>query len=175
MGYKHLNYLTRCQKENNLPVIILPMHSDDIEAVAKIHAQAFPRQRDSSGWISCNFAAYPRIMLFVARDENDKVIGYIQWIQKSEFRLESVVELEQIAVNKLHQGCGIGALLISKSLVHIKDYLSDSHSTLKAILVSTRTDNEAKALYEKALKAKEIAVIKDLYSHDEVILMSREV
>lgn len=151
------------------------MHSEDVEAVAKIHAQEFPRQRNSSSWVSCNFAAYPRIMLFVARDEKDKVIGYIQWIQKSGFRLESVIELEQIAVNKPHQGCGIGTLLINKSLLYIKDYLSDSHSTLKAVLVSTRTDNAAKALYEKVLKAKEIAVIRDLYSHDEVILMSREV
>ncbi len=151
------------------------MHSDDVDAVAKIHAEEFPRQRNSGGWISCNFAAYPRIILFVARDEKDKIIGYIQWIQKSGFRLESVIELEQIAVNKSHQGHGIGTLLISKSLSYIKDYLSDSNATLKAVLVSTRTDNAARALYENVLKAKEIAVIKDLYSHDEVILMSREV
>lgn len=151
------------------------MHSEDIDVVAKLHSQEFPRQRNSSSWISCNFAAYPRIMLFVARDEKDKVIGYIQWIQKSGFRQESVMELEQIAVNKPHQGRGIGTLLINKSLSHIKDYLSDTNAKLKAVLVSTRTDNAAKALYENVLKAKEIAVIKDLYSHDEVILMSRNV
>lgn len=149
------------------------MHHDDIDAVAKIHAQEFPRQHNSRGWISCNFAAFPRIMLFVARDEKDNVVGYIQWIQKSGFRKESVMELEQIAVLKNHQGKGIGSKLIKESLNHIKTYLADSQANLKAVLISTRTDNDAKALYKKALGAEEIAVVKDLYSADEVIMLAR--
>ena len=155
-----------------MPVIILPMHEDDIDAVAKVHAEQFPRQKDSTRWISCNFAAFPRIMMFVARDEKDKVIGYIQWIQKSGFRQQSVIELEQIAVLKSQQGKGIGTLLIEESLKFIKEYLADTDSNLKAILVTIRTDNTARSLYEKVLKAKEIAVIKDLYSHDEVIMLA---
>jgi len=158
-----------------LPIIILPMHEEDIHAVAKVHAKQFARQKDSVRWVSCNFAAYPRIMMFVARDEQDKVVGYIQWIQKSGFRQESVIELEQIAVLEKRQGKGIGALLIKESLVYIKNYLADTNSNLKAILVTTRTDNLAKSLYEKVLKAKEVAVIKDLYSHDEVIMMTKEI
>jgi ribosomal protein S18 acetylase RimI-like enzyme len=158
-----------------LPIIILPMHEEDIHAVAKVHAKQFARQKDSIRWISCNFAAYPRIMLFVARDEQDKVIGYVQWIQKSGFRQESVIELEQIAVLEKQQGKGIGTLLIKKSLEYIKDYLADTNSILKAVLVSTRIDNSAKSLYEKVLKVQEVAVIKDLYSHDEVIMMTHEV
>jgi ribosomal protein S18 acetylase RimI-like enzyme len=158
-----------------LPVIILPMHEDDIHAVAKVHSKQFARQKDSVRWIGCNFAAYPRIMMYVARDEKDKVIGYIQWIQKSGFRQESVMELEQIAVVENQQHKGIGTSLIEKSLKYIKEYLADKKSNLKAILVSTRTDNTAKSLYEKILKAKEIAVIKDLYSHDEVIMLAKEV
>jgi ribosomal protein S18 acetylase RimI-like enzyme len=148
------------------------MHEEDIPAVAKVHSEQFPRQKDSLKWISCNFAAFPRVLMFVARDEKDKIIGYIQWIQKSGFRQQSVIELEQIAVLKTQQGKGNGSLLIEQSLKHIKDYLADTNSTLKAILVTTRTDNQAKALYEKVLKAKEIAVIKDLYSHDEVIMLA---
>jgi ribosomal protein S18 acetylase RimI-like enzyme len=151
------------------------MHEEDIHAVAKVHAKQFARQKDSIRWISCNFAAYPRIMLFVARDEQDKVIGYVQWIQKSGFRQESVIELEQIAVLEKQQGKGIGTLLIKKSLEYIKDYLADTNSILKAVLVSTRIDNSAKSLYEKVLKVQEVAVIKDLYSHDEVIMMTHEV
>jgi len=151
------------------------MHEEDIHAVAKVHAKQFARQKDSVRWISCNFAAYPRIMMFVARDETDKIIGYIQWIQKSGFRQESVIELEQIAVHEKHQSKGIGTLLIKKSLEYIKDYLADSNSILKAVLVSTRTDNSAKSLYEKVLKVQEVAVIKDLYSHDEVIMLAKGV
>ena len=151
------------------------MHEEDIDAVAKVHSEQFLRQKDSLKWIGCNFAAFPRILMFVARDEKDKVIGYIQWIQKSGFRQQSVIELEQIAVFKAQQGKGIGSLLIEQSLKHIKDYLADTSSILKAILVTTRTDNQAKALYEKTLKAKEIAIIKDLYSHDEVIMLANDV
>jgi len=156
-----------------LSVIVTHMHHDDINSVAKIHAQQFPRQHNSHGWINCNFVAYPRIMLFVARDEKDNVVGYIQWIQKSGFRKESILELEQIAVLKNYQGKGIGMKLIKESLNHIKTYLDDSNSNLKAILISTRTDNQAKAWYKKTLGAEEIAVIKDLYSADEVIMLVR--
>src|SRR3990167_10591525 len=118
--------------EENLPVIILPIHEEDIDAVAKVHSEQFPRQNDSVKWITCNFAAFPRILIFVARNERDKVIGYIQWIQKSGFRQQSVIELEQIAVLKSQQSKGIGSLLIEQSLKHIKDYLADTNSTLKA-------------------------------------------
>jgi ribosomal protein S18 acetylase RimI-like enzyme len=161
--------------EANLPVIILPMHQHDTDAVAHIHNQQFSRQKDSLKWINCNFAAFPRIMIFVARNEKDKVVGYIQWIQKSGFRQQSIVELEQIAVLADYQNNGIGTLLIKKSLEFIKDYLNDTQSILKAVLISTRTDNAAKALYQSALGAEEIAVIKNLYSHDEVIMLARDV
>jgi ribosomal protein S18 acetylase RimI-like enzyme len=156
-----------------LPIIILPMHQDDIDEVARLHSQAFSRQQNSEDWVKCNFAAFPRIMIFVARDEKDQIVGYIQWIQKSGFRKESVIELEQIGVIQNQQGKGIGTKLIQESLSLIRNYLRDSGSLLKAILVSTRTDNAAQALYKKALDAEEVAVIKNLYSHDEVIMISR--
>src|SRR5438874_2161251 len=104
------------------------MHQDDIGEVVRVHSQQFPRQKDSLKWISCNFAAFPRIMMYVARDEEDKIIGYIQWIQKSGFRQESVIELEQIAVLKSYQRKGIGSLLIEKSLENVKAYLSDTNA-----------------------------------------------
>ena len=56
------------------------MHKEDIEAVARIHKTQFTRQKNSKKWIECNFAAFPRIMIYVARDECDRVIGYCQWL-----------------------------------------------------------------------------------------------
>lgn len=149
------------------------MHQDDIHSVAAVHAEQFPRQRDSVQWISCNFAAFPRIMIFVARDEGDNVIGYIQWLQRSGFRKEAVIELEQIAVLSAHQGIGIGTKLIKNSLDSIKGFLKDNKATLKAILVSTRAGNAAQELYNKVLGAMPITTIPDLYSHDEVIMIAR--
>jgi ribosomal protein S18 acetylase RimI-like enzyme len=148
------------------------MHQEDVEIVSKIHLQQFPRQCNSLAWVSSNFAAFPRIMLFVARDDKDRVIGYVQWIQKSGFRKQAVIELEQIAVLSSCQGKGIGTQLIEESLKQIRVYLEDSNSKLKAILVSTRSDNKAKSLYEKVLRAKEIVVIKELYSSDEVLMLA---
>lgn len=149
------------------------MHADDTSIVAKIHAQAFSRQHSSEKWIACNFAAFPRIMIFVARDEQDKVIGYIQWIHKSGFRQEAVIELEQIAVLKTKQQQGIATKMIQESLNQIKDYLRDNKSFLKSILISTRTDNHAQALYKKALGAQVIATVRDLYSADEVLMLAK--
>lgn len=153
-----------------MAIIILPMHQEDIKIVAKIHAEQFPRQQHSEKWVRCNFAAFPRIRIFVARDEKDKVIGYVQWIHKSGFRKESVIEIEQIAVTQMQQGKGIGSKLIKESLASIKNSLSDNGSLLKSIIISTRTDNKAQKLYKQILNAEEVATIKDLYSDDEVIL-----
>ena len=153
-----------------MSILILPMHQNDIDAVASIHSQQFCRQHNSVKWISCNFSAFPRIMIFVARSEQDQIIGYIQWIQKSGFRKDSVMELEQIAVHQSYQNIGIGRKLIKESLSSVKKYLDDNNSSLKTVLVTTRADNKAQKLYKKALGAQVVSVIKDLYSHDEVIM-----
>lgn len=149
------------------------MHLEDVEAVAKIHAQAFPRQHSSAKWVSSNFAAFPRIMMFVARDEQDKVIGYIQWSHKSGFRKEAVIELEQIAVLKTKQHQGNATKLVHESLTDIKDHLKDNKSVLKSIFISTRSDNLAQELYKKALGAQVVACISDLYSADEVLMLTK--
>jgi ribosomal protein S18 acetylase RimI-like enzyme len=149
------------------------MHTEDTGAVANIHAQAFSRQNSSEKWVASNFAAFPRIMIFVARDEQDKVVGYIQWSHKSGFRQEAVIELEQIAVLKTKQHQGIATKLIQESLTDVKDHLRDNKSVLKSILISTRSDNHAQALYKKTLGAQVIATIKDLYSADEVLMLAK--
>ena len=154
-----------------LPIIILPMHQEDILEVSAIHSEQFLRQTNSRIWVQSNFAAYPRIMIFVARNEQDKVVGFIQWIHKSGFRKEAVMELEQIAVLNKHQSQGIAKQLIHESLQSIKDALKDSGCQLKTIIVSTRADNHALNLYKKTLGVDAVCLIKDLYSADEVLMM----
>jgi len=48
------------------------------------------------------------VQLYVARNTEKELVGYIQWLQKSGFRQEVVLELEQIAVHPKYQEQGFG-------------------------------------------------------------------
>ncbi|HHT9690320.1 TPA: GNAT family N-acetyltransferase [Legionella pneumophila] len=157
-----------------MTVVILPMHIEDIDAVASIHSSAFPRQTNSTKWVACNFAAFPRIMMYVARDGQHKVVGYIQWLHKSGFRNKAVIELEQIAVLQANQNQGVATKLIQTSLADVQLYLADNDATLKSIIVSTRADNKAQELYKKILGAEVVSVVKNLYSADEVLMIANK-
>jgi ribosomal protein S18 acetylase RimI-like enzyme len=148
------------------------MDESDISSVAEIHRQAFKRQQDSELWIKCNFQAYPRMQYFLA-DDCSSPIGYIVWSQRSGFRPEVVLELEQIAVLKEYQGKGIGTQLITESLQFVRKQLSKRNATIKHIIVNTRADNMSQNLYRKTLGVKIEYTIKDLYSHDEVFMIAR--
>ena len=146
----------------------------DLSAVANVHALAFSRQHDSRSWIGSNARAYPRMRYFVACDEEtDHICGFVLWSEKSGFREEVVLELEQIAVLPDYQGRGIGEILIRKSLPMVKDQIQERGVQLKAVLVTTRVDNYAQRLYRKTLGAEVEAVISNLYSADEVIMVAR--
>ncbi|MBY8314429.1 GNAT family N-acetyltransferase [Vibrio fluvialis] len=150
------------------------MLAEDIPAAALVHQSAFPRQRHSQQWLQCNFNAAPRYLCFVAQQAN-VIVGYIIWVQKSGFRSEAVLELEQLAVAPEHQGKGIGRELITASLPLVKAQLSRQGSTLKHILVTTRADNFAQQLYRETLGAEVETTISNLYSADEVLMIARNV
>jgi ribosomal protein S18 acetylase RimI-like enzyme len=144
----------------------------DIAAVAAVQAQAFPRQLNSLEWITCNAQAYPRMRYFVAVVEDD-VVGYVLWTEKSGFRKDVVLELEQIAVLPAHQRQGIAEELIRQSLPHVTAQLEARGSTLNTIIVTTRTDNAAQRLYARVLGAEVEATIPNLFGTDEVVMVCR--
>lgn len=151
------------------------MQQSDLEHVAVINAEAFPRQTLSLEWISCNFKAYPRTRYYVAEDSGE-IIGFIQWTEKSGFREAVVLELEQMAVAAPMRRQGIGSALIEQSLSLVKQELAKRQATIKHILVTARTDNEAaQRLYKKSLKAFPEMVIANLYSADEVLMIARNI
>lgn len=155
-------------------IIIRKMQENEVQAAAKVHSETFLRQSHSYEWISCNFKAYPRIRYFVAVIE-EKVVGYIQWIEKSGFRKEVILELEQIAVRPSDQNRGIGTQLIKKSLLLIQEELADRNASIKHLLVTTRDDNPAQELYFKTINAKIECTIRNLFSADEVLMISRNI
>ncbi len=153
---------------------IRAMLSTDLDAVAAVHKAAFARQQYSKEWISANFAAYPRMQFYVAEVDGE-IRGFIHWTQKSGFRPEVILELEQIAVHPDAHGKGIGTALIRDSLPLVKAQLATREAVLKHIIVTTRADNAAQRIYQKELGAEIEAVITNLYSADEVFMIARNV
>ena len=161
-----LRHPKRCfkigSKGDSLAIIVLPVHESDITEASKIHAKLYLNQKNSKAWIKCNLNAYPRIMIFVARDEQDKIIGYIQWAQKNGFTNQSHFELEQLAVITDKNQNTIEKLLFEKSFEHIQKYLSDSKSVLKSIVISASM-GEGFFIDEELLKKHEIKLYKNLF------------
>lgn len=88
---------------------------DDTLAIAQIHRNAFERQRNSEEWVSATLAAEPRFYVFVLEVDSTDA-GYIFWAQKSGFRPDPVLELDQIALHKMYRGRGYAESLIRESL-----------------------------------------------------------
>ncbi|WP_413113516.1 GNAT family N-acetyltransferase [Thaumasiovibrio sp. DFM-14] len=150
------------------------MTEKDLLGAALVHKSAFVRQNYSNEWLACNLNAFPRYLIYVAEIDNE-IVGYIIWVQKSGFRPEAVLELEQLAVMPNFQGKGIGRKLIIESLPQVKNQLALKHSTLKHVLVTTRADNYAQELYKSTLGAEVEITISDLYSADEVMMIARNI
>lgn len=148
------------------------MHLQDLAAAAEVHRLAFVRQKHSVEWLSATLDAYPRFFCFVAESQG-AVVGYILWAQKSGFRDQAVLELDQTAVLPERHGQGIGRALIDQSLPLVKAELARQGVALKHIIVNTRADNHAQQLYRSALGAEVVATIADLYSADEVFMVAR--
>ena len=150
---------------------VRPYIDSDLSAVTSVHSASFPRQLLSTDWISCNAAAYPRARYFVAEVEGE-VIGYILWLEKSGFRKDVVLELEQIAVVQPHRRQGVAETLIRESLPTVAHSLEERGATISSILVTTRADNDAVRLYERVLGARVTATIPGLFSADEVVMVA---
>lgn len=147
----------------------------NIDEIAKINLACFhgcANLKEAKKWLSCNFRAWPRFQYFVLKEEN-KVLGYILWKFLGGWRQKSVLELEQIAINPKYRGRGFASKLIKESLNQLRKYLKKEKRKLKSVLITTGTEQKAKKLYEKVLKAKCAAKIKGLFEGDEIILIRR--
>jgi ribosomal protein S18 acetylase RimI-like enzyme len=147
----------------------------DLPRIAEIGSEAFsglrPTERGER-WVRACFRAAPRMAYWVA-ERDGKVVGYILWMEKGGFRDRAVVELEQIAVARAHQGKGIGTALVRESLAELEREIEDRGAKLKAIEVTTGTEQTAVEFYRRTLGAEVVATIPDLFRGDERILIAR--
>ena len=153
---------------------IREIKKSDLKSSSLVHKENFTRHNFSYEYLECSFNSYPKSLIYIV-EENKNIIAYIIWTQKSGFRKEVVLELEQIAVLKNKQANNVGTELIVSSLKLVKVVLLKTQSRIKHIIVSTRDDNYAKKLYKKVLNVKVETVIKDLYSADEVIMIAKNI
>lgn len=131
------------------------------------------RPRESAlQWVQACWNAGPRLHYWVAV-LGGKVVGYILWVEKGGFRKEAVLELEQIAVLASHRGKGIGERLVRTSLEGERRRLEQRGSRLKLVEVTTGSDQGALGFYRRALGAKPVTKIPDLFCGDEYVLIAR--
>ncbi|MCL4744451.1 MAG: GNAT family N-acetyltransferase [Burkholderiaceae bacterium] len=155
-----------------MTTVVRRAQSDDTGQMAEIHRRAFPRQRDSVHWVTATLAAAPRFLVYVVVHDGE-LAGYIFWGQKSGIRPEAVIELDQIAVVPGLRRHGLGERLIRESLSLVGAELAATGQSIRSILVSTRADNEAQRVYSKVLGARVVAVVEDLYSAAEVLMVAK--
>jgi ribosomal protein S18 acetylase RimI-like enzyme len=161
---------------NTNNIIVKEALHEDIPSIVDIYLESFKGMQDyntASKWVSLKFNSKPISIYYIALFDG-KVVGYILWSEHGGFRKEAVIELEQIAVSKMYRGKGVASKLIVESLRMLnRDYITARGSRIKMVIVTTASNNDAKRLYERVLNAREVAVIKDLYSNDESILIAR--
>lgn len=150
------------------------MIEQDIDKAAQVHAAAFPRQTFSKEWVQCAFRAFPKSQFFVA-ELSGEIVGVAFWTEKSGFRKEAIVELEQIAVLPALHGKGIGTSLIQRSLPSVAAQIAERGARLKHLLVNTRADNYAQQLYRKTMGALPAATISGMFPVDEVYMIAKDV
>ncbi|ARN72881.1 GNAT family N-acetyltransferase [Oceanicoccus sagamiensis] len=150
------------------------MTRDDLMGASQVHKEAFRHEKLSFEWLECHLNAFPRFLGFVA--EVDRVVvGYIIWAQKSGFRAETVLELEQIALLPEMHGQGMGRQLIYQSLPLVKGELVSQGSVIKHIVVDKKAYYPVETPCKPDWGAEIEAAITNLYTSQMKSLWSPEV
>jgi len=153
---------------------VKPANKKNLKKIAHINLSCFhgsANLKESLKWVFCNFRAFPRFQYFVIKEKN--ILGYILWYFKGGWRKESILELEQVAIDPKYQDKGFGTRLIKESLKQLNIFLKKDSRRIKALIVTTGSTQKAQKIYEKVLGARPEARIKKLFREDEIILIKR--
>jgi ribosomal protein S18 acetylase RimI-like enzyme len=150
------------------------MKEADILGAAEVHRRAFPRQTFSEEWVRCNLAAFPMTFCYVA-EAKGKIIGLVIYVQKSGFRQEAIVEIEQCCVDPDFQGNNIGKSFAKETIPMVASEIAKRGAKLKTILANTRENNYPVISILENLGAKAIASISEMFTAAEVYYVIRDV
>lgn len=159
-----------------MKILVRRMREAETGRVARIYLKCFRGMKEyktAKKWITLRHRSHPVSQYFVAV-MNGKVVGYMEWIEHGGFRKNSVIELEQIAIDPKYQGMKIGEALVKESLAQVVAGIRKRGSGLKLVMVKTSARHGAGKFYGKVLRAKQVAVIPDFFRSDEAVLIARK-
>ena len=150
----------------------------DVELIADVALLCFPddfKQNNSTDtkkaaikWVEERFSLSTFAKYHVAVDDG-KIVGYIFHLMIG--GLSGVVQLEQIGVDLLHRGKGVGTSLIIESEKTWKKYLSEKFTKplYKMLLTTSKINDTAHNLYAKCGFKYETLLTKMYWGEDEEI------
>jgi GNAT superfamily N-acetyltransferase len=144
-----------------------------LERIAQIYLQCFPNERNHRLWIRASYSSFPRAVYYVIEEANI-ISGYILWSVKNGFRDAAIVELEQVAVDPLYSGRGLGRVMIKNSFTQFKQHVKDTGHLVGAVMVTTSEGNYAESLYKSTLNVSRTALIKGYGSGNEIVLYNNK-
>ena len=103
----------------------------DLPAIASINKAVFLGDRDSGEssleWVTCWFRSYPIYQYFVLETEGG-IAGYSGWQVHGGFRrAEPVIELDQIGIDRIHQGRGLAPELMRESMSALMQWMREKN------------------------------------------------
>lgn len=109
---------------------------DDLASLAAINTSVFLGNRDQYAsaleWVTCWYRAFPMYQYFVL--EHDGVLaGYAGWQVHGGFhRTEPAIELDQIGIDRAHQGNGLAPHLMRECMRELVEWTQKKNDRIES-------------------------------------------
>ena len=152
--------------------MIRQANQSDIKYISAVYSVCFPNEINHDMWINSCFNSFPKSVYYVY-EECNKIQGYILWSVKNGFRINVIIELDQLGVHPDYSGQGIGRKLITHSFEMFKSHITELGLDLASVMVTTSEGNYAEELYKSTLGVTRNGIIKEYGSGNELILFNK--
>lgn len=110
--------------------------AEDLPAIAAINTSVFLGDRDriesALEWATCWFGAFPLYQYFVITCDGN-IAGYAGWQVHGGFlRAEPVIELDQIGIDREHQGKGLAPILMNNCMNELVEWAQHKNDRIES-------------------------------------------